>query len=351
MKRYRLIFGALAASCALQSVPSVAADAESTRIGRCDIPRSTSLFSRSSNRLPSDWATKTISPSHGQSLPSVMVDGWPARKAPADLLLRELMAESGLSYEGPGALPTVDWNGQVMSMQSVVSTLVNQFGGHWTFDGRTLSVSRTAPAGTTTATVPLPKERDLRVATIDILRAYDLDVRVNQDTIELLGPLEEMRKARQALFDAKSITVLDVIFLKGRPDEGRYDWAALGSVKSKPNGAGGTFVFTDAEPESLIQRLAQRGDLVEDSSQSVAAPAGWGLAVPPSQCGVGSGEIIVTSKAVADKINLSIAGNALDANFPDFVLGSTAASVSLQPDNGWIRMVLVRPRVVTFSSR
>lgn len=331
--------------------PAMAADQESMSIGRCDIPKSTSLFSRSAGGLPSDWVTKTTAPSRGSALPSLAVDGWPARKAPADLLLKELMAETGLEYIGPGALPVVDWNGNVESLENVVSNLVGQFGGHYYFDGKSLSVSKTAPPSVSSVSIALPVERDIRVATIDILRAYDLDVRIEGSSIEVSGSLEEMKKARQALFDAKSITVLDVVFLKGRPEQGRYDWSGLGAIRSKINGAGGNFVFTDSEPESLIQRLALRGDLVEDSAQSVAAPSGWGLAVPPSQCGIGSGEIIVSSKSAADKINLNISGNMMDADFPDFVLGSTAASVSPQPQDGWIRMVLVRPRVVTFSTR
>lgn len=347
----KIIAGMMAASFLSYSAVASAANPESVSIGRCSIPASTSLFSRTPGGLPSDWVTKTVAVSNGIALPDVMVDGWPARTAPADILLQELMAETGLIYSGPGALPSASWNGGVMTLDSVVSSIVSQFGGHWTFDGTTLSVSKNTPVTSSTASVDLPIERDLRLATIDILRAYDLDVRVVGSTVMLEGSSEEMRKARKALADAKSVTVMDVFFLRGRPEQGRYDWSGLGAIRAKPAGAGGSFVFTDAEPELLIQRLVARGDLVEDSAQSVAAPAGWGLAVPPSQCGAGSGEVVVTSKTVGDKVDLTLAGSMFDAQFPDFVMGSTAASVIKDPQDGWIKMVLVRPRVVSFSSR
>lgn len=354
MNKFSLLKTSLvAASISLAMGPQVAsaADLESKAIGRCSIPMNTALFSKSAGKLPSDWVVKSVGVSHGAKMPSVMVDGWPARKAPADVLLKELMSEAGLSFVGPGPLPTVDWTGKVIPMEDVVSDLVDQFGGHWSFDGKVLTVSRTAPATKSTAVVNLPEERDLRLATVDILRAYDLDVSVTSQNVTLAGSQEELAKARKALSDAKSITVLDVMFLRGRPEQGRYDWNSLGAIKASPSGSGGSFVFTDPEPEALIQRMVGRGDLVEDSAQSVAAPQGWGLAVPPSQCGIGSGEVVITSKANGDRIDLSLAGSMLDAEFPEFVLGSTAASVSKVPSDGWIKMVLVRPRLVTFSSR
>lgn len=348
--RLALVAGLLASSGMIAS-SAHAQDAEARAIGRCDIPASTALFSRTSSGLPANWVVKTTNASHGSALPAVMVDGWPAREAPADILLGELAREAGFTYEGPGALPVVSWDGKVASMEDVVKGLVSQFSGHWTFDGETLTVSKTVPAARSTAVVDLPEERDLRLATVDVLRAYDLDVSVSGSSVTLSGSADELAKARKALGDAKSITVLDVVFLRGRPAEGRYDWNALGAVKSNVAGAGGSFVFTDPEPEALIQRMVQRGDLVEDSAQSVAAPAGWGLAVPPSQCGTGNGEVVVTSKANGDRIDLSLEGSMLNAEFPEFVLGSTAASVASVPEDGWIRAVLVRPRLVTFSSR
>jgi len=328
-----------------------AADAESLAIGRCDIPQATSLFVRTPNALPSSWVIQTVGPSNGTQLPEVMVDGWPARKAPADVLLRELMTEAGFVYSGSQALPMVEWDGRTAPFDEVVKDLVRQFAGHWTFDGRMLSASTTVPSSVSRASVDLPSDRDVRLATVDILRAYDIDVAVGASSISLQGSRDELAKARKALEDATSITVLDVIFLRGRPVEGRYDWSALGAVKASPSGAGGNFVFTDPEPEALIRRLAARGDLIEDSAQSVAAPEGWGHAVPPEQCGAGSGEIIVTSKKNADRIDLGVEGSMLDATFPGFVLGSTAASVAPAPQGGWIRMVLVRPRIVSFSTR
>lgn len=350
LSRLALVAGLLASS-GMMAQTAHAQDSEAKAIGRCEIPVSTALFSRTSSGLPSSWAIQTANPSNGMDLPSVMVDGWPARDAPADILLGELAREAGFSYEGPGALPVVSWDGKVASMEDVVKGLVSQFSGHWTFDGETLSVSKVAPAVKSSAVVRLPEERDLRLATVDVLRAYDLDVSLSGGSVMLSGDPDEMAKARKALGDAKSITVLDVVFLRGRPAEGRYDWNALGAVKSNASGAGGSFVFTDPEPEALIQRMVLRGDLVEDSAQSVAAPAGWGLAVPPSQCGVGNGEVVVTSKANGDRIDLSLEGSMLNAEFPEFVLGSTAASVASMPEDGWIRAVLVRPRLVTFSSR
>lgn len=341
----------LVAATSMLAPVAHAADPEALSIGRCDIPQQTSLFSRTAEVLPASWVIENRSASKGSSLPAVMVDGWAARKAPADILLRELMTEAGLSYEGPGALPMVDWDGRTASFSEVVESIVGQAGGHWTFDGKTLSVSKVAPAVVSSAVVKLPEDRDVRLATIDVLRAYDINVEITSSSILLSGSREELMRARKALEDAKSITVLDVIFLRGRPSDGRYDWSALGAMRSSVNGAGGTFVFTDPEPEALIKRLVARGDLVEDSAQSVAAPEGWGLAVPPEQCGSGNGEIIVTSKKNSDKIDLSVEGSMLDAQFPGFVLGSTAASVSPAPQGGWIKMVLVRPRVVSFSTR
>lgn len=353
MNKFKMIGLPLVAVASMSALSTTAhaADPESLAIGRCDIPRSTSLFERTPERLPASWVIETRGASHGSALPSVMVDGWPAKKAPADVLLRELMDEAGFSYAGSQALPMVDWDGRTASFEEVVSGLVSQFEGHWTFDGSRLSVSPTVPVTSSTASVPLPSDRDVRLATVDVLRAYDLDVSIGSSSISLVGSREELDKARKALAEAKSITVLDVIFLRGRPSDGRYDWNALGAVKSSPNGAGGNFVFTDPEPESLIKRLVARGDLVEDSAQSVAAPEGWGHAVPPEQCGAGNGEIVVTTKKSSDKLDLTVEGSMMDAQFPGFVLGSTAASVSPVPQGGWIKMVLVRPRVVSFSTR
>lgn len=353
MNKMKLMLLPIAASVAMTLAPTAASasDPESLSIGRCDIPRATSLFERTPEALPSSWVIQTTGPSHGAPLPSVMVDGWPAKKAPADVLLRELMSEAGLSYSGTQALPIVEWDGKTVSFEDAVNGIVKQFAGHWTFDGSTLSASTSVPAPTSKAVVGLPSHRDVRLATIDVLRAYDIGVNIEGNSVMLDGTQEELAKARKALADAKSITVLDVVFLRGRPAEGRYDWSALGAVRSMPSGAGGSFVFTDPEPEALVKRLVARGDLVEDSAQSVAAPEGWGHAVPPEQCGAGNGEIVVSSKKNADKIDLSIEGSMLDAEFPGFVLGSTAATVSPNPKGGWIRMVLVRPRVVTFSTR
>lgn len=343
-----LPFVALLAS----AMPAAAMDQEAKAIGRCDIPSGAALYARSPSTLPSGWVTKTTSTTGAsKALPEVMVDGWPARRGSATALLRELGKEAGFSVDAPASLPVVAWDGRKASLKSVVSSLAGQAGATWTFDGSTLAVTTVKPVANSTASFALPTDRDARLATMDILRAFDMDVSVSGDTVSLSGSPDEVAKARKTLSETRTITVLDVVFLRGRPLDGRYDWSALGAMRSSAAGAGGTFVFTDPEPETVIQRFVSKGDLLEDSAQSVAAPSGWGLAVPPSQCGVGSGEIIVTSKDVADKIDLKIEGSDLSAAFPGFVLGSTALSVASKPTDGWIRMVLVRPRTVTFSPR
>ena len=341
---------AISAASVLIPAAAQAADAEALAVGRCDIPKSTSLFSRLPSGLPSSWTTNTTTVRKGQPLPELMVDGWEPAPGALDVVMTNLLTEAGLSYSGDKDLPTVSWNKSEATLQQTVDQLVSQIGGSWSFDGSTVTVSRTPFARTSSASFQLPEDRDSRLATIDILRGYDLTVDLTGMQAFVSGSESEMGKARKALADAKAITVYDVMFLRGRPLAGRYDWGRLGTISSQPNGAGGNFVFSDPEPEALIQRLVASGDLVEDSAQSVAAPKGWSLAVPPVQCGQGAGELLVGLEGDKQDV-LALSGNGVDAKFPGFVMGTTAMAVSPVPADGWIRMMVVRPRTILFASR
>lgn len=342
MRNFTVALVALAAGFPMTAS---AADGEALAIGRCDVPAAAPVFSRQSSGFGSGW-TITNADGEDPSLPSLMVDGWKPEAKPADKLLAELLGEAGLIYSGPADLPTASWSGNVAPLSVAVSSIVDQFGGDWSFDGKTVFVLPKKLPKTASASVPVPVQRDLRLALVDILRGYDLDVTAGAEAIKVTGSRSEIDKARQGVESATELNVYDVVFLRGRPLEGRYDWRALGAIRSEGRGAGGEFIFSDPEPADLIARMKAAGDLVEDSRQSVAAPKGWSLSVPPAQCGVGTGEVLVGLSGETDALKLDISGTTGQASFDGFSLGTTAATVAEAPANGWISIVLVRPRVI-----
>lgn len=338
----------LATAGTIFSPQAMARDAEAQAIGRCEIPASAPIFDRREGRLPSTWTIEDMQ-SGGQALPDVMVDGWKPAPAAADKLLTEIAKEAGFAYSGPASLPSASWDGRSAPLTAVIDDLVSQFGGDWSFDGKNLYVFKAPLPKTASALFTLPSDRDQRLATVDILRGFDLAVDVSGSEARLTGERSELEEARKALSGASELQVYDVLFLRGRPDAGRYNWAALGAIGQTPQGAGGRFVFSDEDLNALTERLRASGDLVEDSGQSVAAPKGWKLAVPPTQCGLGTGEVIVGLDGAESGMSLSLTGNGESSDFAQFSLGTTALSVSSEPRDGWISMVAVRPRLVTFS--
>lgn len=327
---------------------AMARDVEAETIGRCEIPAAAPVFDRRSGRLPSAWTIEDMQ-SENPALPEVMVDGWKPAPAAADKLLSQIANEVGFAYSGPAGLPTASWDGRTASLADVIDDLVTQAGGDWSFDGKSLFVFEAPLPKTASARFMLPQDRDQRLATVDILRGFDLALEVSDGEARMTGERSELEEARKALSGTDELRVYDVLFLRGRPDAGRYDWSALGAVSQSQQGAGGQFVFSEEDLTILMERLQGSGDLVEDSGQSVAAPKGWKLAVPPAQCGLGTGEVIVGLDEADGGLSLSLAGSGEKADFAAFALGTTALSVSSKPQDGWISMVAVRPRLVTFS--
>lgn len=330
------------------SQPAVAQDAEATAVGRCGVPGATPLFSRSASKLPSNWSFETVVKRTGVPLPAVIIDGWEPVRAPVSDLLRELMSEASIPITVSDSAIMATWTQQNVSLSDAVDTLVRQIGGSWSYDGKVLTVSSEPFATSTSASFALPKERDARLATIDVLRGYDVNVSADASKVTVSGTPEELTKARTALAETKGITVFDVSFLRGRPLEGRYNWNELGATTRMVDGAGGKFIFTDPDPESLIKRLVEKGDLIEESAQSVAAPVGWSVAVPPSQCGRGAGELMVSAKNNIQGLDLSFSMPGIKADYSAFPLGALALSAAPTPSDGWITMVVVRPRTVRF---
>lgn len=327
--------------------PAVASDPEAVALGRCELPSAAPVFDRRSGYLPGSWSIEN-SGGNGSKLPSVMVDGWKPEPMAANALLSKLMSEAGLEYSGPAGLPVVAWDGHTASLEQTVSEIVRKAAGDWTFDGKTLHVFSSALPSTANASFTLPVDRDQKLATIDILRAFDISVSVSGNEVAISGPRKELEEARKALGVARDLRVYDVIFMRGRPVRGRYDWAQLGAIRETPVGAGGQFVFSDENLDDLVTRMGGAGDLVQDSVQSVAAPEGWSLSVPAQQCGTGMSEVMVGLEEEASGMTLSVHGQAGQADFEAFALGTTALSVSGEPSEGWISMVAVRPRVVNF---
>jgi hypothetical protein len=142
--------------------------------------------------------------------------------------------------------------------------------------------------------------------------------------------------------------VFDVIFLRGRPSEGRYNWGSLGASEIAVANAGGRFAFSGMSMNSVVALLRSNGDVVQDSAQTVAAPQGWSLAVPQVQCGSGYGELTIKPKMIGDIIDLGLSGAGVAAQYPNFKLGSVALVAASVPVEGWVQMVLVRPRIVAF---
>ena len=330
------------------SPQAIARDIEAEAIGRCEIPASAPIFDRRTGRLPSAWTIEDMQ-SQSPALPEVMVDGWKPAPAAADMLLSQIANEVGFAYSGPAGLPVVSWDGRTAPLADVIDDLVTQAGGDWSFDGKNLFVFEAPLPKTANARFMLPEDRDQRLATVDILRGFDIALEVTGGEARLTGERSELEDARAALSSADELRVYDVLFMRGRPDAGRYDWSALGAFSQSQQGAGGQFIFSEEDLSVLMERLQGSGDLVEDSGQSVAAPKGWKLAVPPTQCGLGTGEVIVGLDEADSGISLSLTGNGEEVDFKGFSLGTTALSVSSKPQDGWISMVAVRPRLVTFS--
>ncbi len=349
MRRPSLMgFAPLAASL-LWAGPVRASDAEAAAVGRCSVPDAAAVFDRRAGSLPSNWEIDGKAKATNIPFPDVMVDGWAPEPAAADLLLADLMTEAGFSYSGPAGLPVTAWDKQAAPLNSVVQGIVSSAGGDWSFDGKTLHVFASPLPSNASASFRLPQDRDQRLATIDMLRAFDLTVSVAEDLVSVSGNNDELLEARKALSEARDLRVFDVVFLRGRPSAGRYNWSQLGAIRELADRAGGRFVFSDDDLSDLIARMEMAGDLVEDSAQSVAAPQGWKLSVPAVQCGTGLAEVLVGLDEADSSVKLTVSGQAGNAEFDGFTFGTTALSVASEPAEGWISMVAVRPRVVSFA--
>lgn len=325
-------------------------DAESLAIGRCAVVDDVSVYSRSASVFPALQSfTISTDARSGQPLPALMVDGWRPAAGPLDKVLSDLGAEAGFAVRGAG-FPRVSWTGKVASLSQAVSELTKQAGADWSFDGSvlTLSKAKAASPSASSASIALPASRDARLAFLDIVRGHGLDVRVEGSRAVLSGSSAAFAKASSSLASTAQLVVFDVSFVRGRPSEGRYNWASLGAAETSVSNAGGRFAFSGMSMNSVIEILRRQGDLVQDGSQTVAAPEGWSLAVPQAQCGQGTGELVIKPRFTGEAMSLGVQGAGLSAQYNGFNLGSVALIASSQPVNGWIQMAIVRPRIVAF---
>lgn len=324
-------------------------DDESVIVDRCGIPSSAPIFSRSASSIPSSWAITSATKRDGVPLPELIVDGWKPSPGPVSDLLRELLTEASIPVIVSDTAVNGTWSGSNGTLTQAVDDLVTQMGGSWSYDGKIITISNNLPVKVNSASFNLPEDRDARLATIDILRAFDVDVSFDNQSVTVSGSIAELDDAKKSLRETDSVNVFDVSFLRGRPEAGRYDWNSLGAISSKVDGAGGNFIFTDSDPEVLINKFIASGDLVEESAQSVATPTNWSIAIPPSQCGSGIGELIVSAKNEPSGMNLSFNMPSIQGDFGAFPLGALAVSASSVPVDGWITIVIVRPRIVRFN--
>ena len=344
------VSGALVAGLMCMAMPAAAqSGSEMSLLDRCAVPDDVSVFSRSQVGFPG------LSPVMGTpvltgsgSPPSLMVDGWEPSAAPADKMLETLGKEAGFTVLGEKNLPIVSWKTPKASLRETIDIIARAGGVSWVYSGSTLTLTK--PVGTVSSyRAALPSNRDARLAFVDVLRGNGAEVAVDAGQVTVSGSADSISKAKDALASTKQIVVFDVLFLRGRPEAGRYNWPALGMSSSMVNEAGGQF-STTLLPSDIVARLKLQGDVQEDSGQTVGTPAGWAVAIPPSQCGRGSGEIVVAPKFDGESIQAKVNGNGFVADYPSLQLGSSMFVASPQPRGGWIDMVFIRPRVVAFSN-
>lgn len=346
----RFLSGMVFLSTALCALPAVAqVSAETALLDRCAVPDDVSVFSRSSIKFPQLTAVMSAPSLTGTgNPPSLMVDGWKPAPGPADKLLETLGKEAGFTVVGAKDLPITTWRTDKAPLRETIDTLAKAGNVSWSFVGSTLTLSKPVPVATSYR-ADLPANRDARLAFVDVLRGNGADVSIDRGYVSITGSVDDIGKARTALQEARQILVFDVLFMRGRPDAGRYNWNALGMSSSMVNNAGGQF-STSLNPSDLVSRLEAQGDIQQDSGQTVGAPTGWAVAVPPAQCGLGYGEIIVSPKFDGEKIQAKVSGNGFSADYPSLALGSSMVVAAPQPREGWIDLVFIRPRVVAFSN-
>ena len=333
----------------LPSVVTASPDTESLLVDRCVLNEDVPVYTRSQSVFPELKGVPDIpSINTGKPLPSLMVEGWNPIPGTLEKVLSNLGDEAGFSVKGTD-FSVVSWNGKTAPLSKVISELSAQANADWSFDGSTLTIiKKPLPVDKLAATVLLPSSRDARLAFLDIVRGHGLNIKVQNGEAFIFGTKDSFSKASNALLTASQLTVFDVIFLRGRPSDGRYNWGSIGASEMSVANAGGRFAFSGMSINSVITALRNNGDVVQDSAQTVASPQGWSLAVPQVQCGSGSGELTIKPKIVGDIIDLSLYGAGVSAQYPSFKLGSVALVAASVPVEGWVQMVLVRPRIVAF---
>lgn len=341
---------AFIAASASAAAPQRTEEVEMRDVDRCTVPDVMPVFVRSRDALPGLEAIPGPAVSRGSgNVPDVMVDGWKPAQAPVETMLAELGREAGFRVTGAQGFPVSSWTRIKAPLRETIDTLARNANATWSFSENVLTLSRyVAPAPRFRAS--LPNDRDARLAFLDIVRGNGADVKVTGRDAIVTGSTDAIGKAKTALTGARQLLVFDVLFMRGRPEAGRYDWAALQPSSSTPANAGGQFMLGEQTPSSIVARLKSMGDVAEDSGQSVATPPGWAIAVPPAQCGRGNGEIMVAPRLSGDQMSLKISGIGFNANFADVPLGSSVLVAASEPSQGWIPMVFIRPRMVTFSN-
>lgn len=338
-----LLIGGLAA--AIASTPAVAQDMETSM--RCQVPAEVSIYARDMGAVSRVKRGETVVMRAGSPAPNLMVDGWKPAPAALPVVLSQLGSEAGFAVTGAEGLGTVSWNGSAAPLSTVLDNLTAQVGASWSYSSGVVRILRTPPASIVSASLQLPKNRDVTLALLDTLRGYEASsVKAEGGSISFKASPAAMSKIESGVAGISEIYAFDVTFYRGRPNAGRYAWSSLGS-SVVVDGAGGRVLLDEDGDRKLAGFLSAAGDVDAGKQQTVAGPAGWAVVVPQSQCGTGSLELTLRPKRVGDGFSMNIAGLGSAIDVPMVTLGQTLVVAGREPVGGWISIVSIRPRIVS----
>ena len=326
-------------ACSALSAPAAAKDPMAERLGRCTVVDDAPIYMRVSESLPRPVLLASPAPDRGRALPAVMVEGWRPQPGAIGALLAQLAGDAGFSVSVASS-PVVRWDGRTAPLQTVVADLARQANLDWHYDGRTLSL-RPVAAAPSISRLLYPRDRDARLALVDMVVGHDPQAVVRDE-----GMLTSQgTRLQSALAGLSDMVVFDVVFLRARPNDGRFNWDALSPRQRLVSDAGGRFVL-DGSLGDLVTNLQRHGDVVADGRQTVGGPDGWSLVVPQEQCGNGRGSVTIEPRRAGDGVSIALRGAGVDARLDQVPLGAVALAAASRPTDGWISMVAVRPRVV-----
>lgn len=343
------MFKGLAASALVSllmtgTVHAAPVDAETAL--RCGVPADAAIYARKSALLKPIVRGRTTIVRSGAQAPAVMVEGWRPAPGPLATVLSQLGSEAGFAVVGADGLGPVSWNRPDASLTDVLDALTAQAGATWSYSSGVVRVVRGVPTATTTASMPLPADRDAVLAVLDTLRGYDArDVALGADAISFSGSPAVVSKVDAGLRAVQEVHAFDVAFMEGRPSAGRYSYASMGVMPST-DASGGRLLLGEDGRERTAAFLTAQGDVRPATSQTVAGPSGWALVVPEAQCGGGKGEIVLRPKRVGDGFSLQVTGFGTPVTVPMISLGQTLVLAAKDPVGGWFRFVSIRPRIL-----